>query len=300
MLRKTLLFVLIINMGITACSSDDHNETENIQIKLSLVNENGEETTVFNVGENIYFQIKIVNESDNMISIPGKSAPNGSILSDVFGIFSMNGDLIGTPYDSLSEYDTEILPHQSLTLTCCWLMYPEKKAKDYYPFIVNKIKIPIEAGDYYTSCPLSIGNHDERYRVDFKIVDNSEANKVMKETTQELIGRWKMTKNSFGDIMNGNIYLEFDARLKARYEVHTVEGDLPIVESNFWLEYDWINMEDENTLFGHLLFKMSGNTRFPEGNDRFACTIKKSEMILMPDMGNYYYMDPTMYFARVN
>ena len=299
-MQKTILSLFVMTMAIIACSSDDNKDSDSVQIKLSLVNEDSKETTTFNVGENITFQVKIMNESNDKVYIPCKSASTGTIPSEIFGVYSMDGNLIGVPYDILSENDTEIQPHQSLTLTCCWLMYPQKPSKDYQPFIVDKIKKPLKAGNYYTTFPLVIGNQTEIYKIDFKIVENEKTNNTMNEATRQLVGRWKLTKNGFGNVSDSNVYIEFDAELGAKYEVKTEEGNLPVVESNFWLEYDWVNVQDSNTLLGHLLFKKEGNKRFPEGNDRFACSIKNNEMTLLPDMGYKYFVDPTMYFVREN
>jgi hypothetical protein len=298
-MQKALLSLFVMTMGIIACSSDDNKDSDSVQIKLSLVNEDSKETTTFNVGENITFQVKIMNESNEMVYLPGKSPSIGTISTEIFGVYSMDGNLIGVPYDILSENDTEIQPHQSLTLTCCWLMYPQKPSKDYQPFIVDKIKKPLKAGNYYTTFPLVIGNQTEIYKIDFKIVENEKTNNTMNEATRQLVGRWKKVPNPFMSIVYDE-FIEFDEELGAKYEINKEENLLNVVESNFWLEYDWVNVQDSNTLQGHLLFKKSGNEMFPEGNDRFACSIKDNEMTLLPDMGNNYFMDPTMYFVREN
>ena len=301
MKRKVFLFSipLLTMLLLPACSSDDNKDSDSVQIKLSLVNEDSEETTMFNVGENITFQIKIMNESNDKVYLPSKSASTGTIPTEIFGVYSMDGNFVGVPYDVLSEYDSVIQPHQSLTLTCCWLMYPQKPSKDYQPFIVDKIKKPLKAGNYYTTFPLVIGDQTEIYKIDFKIVENEETNKTMREATRQLVGRWKKIANPFMSVVY-DVFIEFDAELGAKYEIKKEENILNVLESNFWLEYDWTNMQDSNTLQGHLLFKKSGNEMFPEGNDRFACSIKNNEMILLPDMGNNYFMDPTMYFIREN
>ena len=55
------VFVMLTAV-MTACSSeeDDVNDTEGICLSFRLLNEKGEETTTFNKGENIFFDLEIL------------------------------------------------------------------------------------------------------------------------------------------------------------------------------------------------------------------------------------------------
>ena len=68
-MRKSYYYVvaaMFMTMSFSGCSSeeDDIDDKEGICLSFRLLNERGEETTTFNKGENIFFDLEIVNNCD--------------------------------------------------------------------------------------------------------------------------------------------------------------------------------------------------------------------------------------------
>ena len=58
--------IVMLTAVMTACSSEENdvNDNEGICLSFHLLNEKGEETTTFNKGENIFFDLEIANNCD--------------------------------------------------------------------------------------------------------------------------------------------------------------------------------------------------------------------------------------------
>ena len=68
-MRKSYYYVvaaMFMTMSFSGCSSDedDVNDNEGICLSFRRLNEKGEETTAFNKGENIFFDLEIANNCD--------------------------------------------------------------------------------------------------------------------------------------------------------------------------------------------------------------------------------------------
>lgn len=148
--RHYFILVAAIVMMIavmTACNSeeDDVNDNEGICLSFRLLNERGEETTTFNKGENIFFDLEIVNNCDttmvytfekgnDWISENGISKNGPDMLfplsnEDFFCVFDKNDNKIGIPYSGIYCYGTywgTVESHSSYHVRCSWKVTEEE------------------------------------------------------------------------------------------------------------------------------------------------------------------------------
>ena len=92
------------------------------------------------------------------------------------------------------------------------------------------------------------------------------------------------------DYMSSGIYIEFDDKgnVACEYGVGSENYKKEVYEVK--IENDWSSVEKKAS--GHIAFPLCG-----EG--RFKCSVEGNQLILLPDEGAYYIMDPTKYFVKV-
>ena len=123
------------------------------------------------------------------------------------------------------------------------------------------------------------------------VVDNSDATRTIKESVvQSLTGRWQLVRQGELDYMSSGIYIEFDDKgnVACEYGVGSENYKKEVYEVK--IENDWSSVEKKAS--GHIAFPLCG-----EG--RFKCSVEGNQLILLPDEGAYYIIDPTKYFVKV-
>ena len=153
-------------------------------------------------------------------------------------------------------------------------------------------------------------SHDDDGFID-DLTGQSLKNMVSSETSEkyqfgtpmeEIIGKWKLTRQGTLDMSNSGTFLKFDKKnnnVIYDFQMELGEECHAHYESTYSFEDDWKQNEEDNTLSGHVSFLMGGNIESPEEKDRLFCIFTGEHMILIPDMGYNYYLDPTMYFVRI-
>lgn len=116
-----------------------------------------------------------------------------------------------------------------------------------------------------------------------------------------IIGKWKQVRQGNIDMTDRNIILHFrnDGKVEYSFNLHAngeTNTSNPKV-SSYVFEDDWNYDEGRKVLEGHLSFLMHEElgTNVP---DRFRARVDRDRLVLTPDMGIYYFVDPTMYFER--
>lgn len=121
--------------------------------------------------------------------------------------------------------------------------------------------------------------------------DSSDAKQIIRETVvPSLTGKWQLVRQGELDCQASGIYVEFDdnGNVICEYGVGSdnYKKELYVVK----MEYDWASV-------GH---KVTGHISFPLcGEGRFLCSVEDNQLVLLPDEGVFYIMDPTKYFVKV-
>ena len=167
---KKLVFLLgvLLSLGMfCACSSDDEDvipqseeikESEadsmsgKIRINCSLLNDSGEEVSSFNYGDDICFELRVVNNSEKVLFFFDDIVFIGGAL---FRVYSAEGKDMGTPWTSIGkEYiAVGIEPNTTSRLICKWIAPISDR-----PLEKNKENSPLPKGDYYTSFKIKYTN----------------------------------------------------------------------------------------------------------------------------------------------
>lgn len=186
-LRKSL-FLLMAGAGIaavlTGCGDDDENKAvekprKELNAKLTLKNERGQETTTFKAGENIFFCLTTsysctpaqydytttvwylfgisrdgkdyMPSSDEMVNVPVELG--GDYLTKewptAMAVFTADGQFVGYPMDIIYSGRLSIKPGDSVYYECPWLAVGDQVV---YTSIFGKTtpREPLPAGKYYT------------------------------------------------------------------------------------------------------------------------------------------------------
>lgn len=130
-------------------------ESNNIEFKFCLLNENGQPTTVFNIGENFIFSFSFKNKSQETISVTTEF-----INSDFFRVFlSQNSLDMGKPWTGVwcefsgMPQEIKLMPDSSMQLSCPWIL--TEKNIPVYPLCMAESKDPLMQGEYYTKIDLN-------------------------------------------------------------------------------------------------------------------------------------------------
>ena len=172
-----LSFLLMIFSVGCSSEEDDVNDNEGICLSFRLLNEKGEETTTFNKGENIFFDLEIVNNCDttlvytfergnDWVSENGISKNGADMLfplsnEDFFCVFDKDDNKIGIPYSGIycyGKYWSAVESHSSYHIRCPWKQTDEQVWPDVRP--TDDVSFPcckfstmddLPAGEYYVS-----------------------------------------------------------------------------------------------------------------------------------------------------
>jgi len=180
-LKKSLLLLMVgagSLAGMTACGDDDDDVQPASRRQLPtftfcLKNESGQDTTVFSVGENIFFTLSVKNNSaiaetfesyalfalvkrdetwydSNAISTSGLADYAEQIgHPTAFAVYTADGQLVGYPMDKIGYEKTEVGVGETITYQCPWL---STGGQTVYSSIFRKeqLREPLPAGKYYT------------------------------------------------------------------------------------------------------------------------------------------------------
>lgn len=146
-------------------------EVDGIEFKFCLLNQKGEPATVFNEGENLFFNFSFKNSSSNPVI-----ATTEFINQNFYRVFRLSDNTdMGKPWTglwcqySLSPQEINLEPNNSKELCCPWLLVGGNTPD--YPLCMSMSKDVLNKGEYFTS-----------FVLDFHYVSNGKA-KVIKDIT---------------------------------------------------------------------------------------------------------------------
>ena len=180
-MRKSFFcaMVALLTLALTGCSEDGIEEQlagcqasfigDAYGIGYSLKNENGDRTTTFKEGENIIFDVTIINSTGYELHL----ADERGILMGIMSVFRSDGEYVGNPFQS-AFYTMELRwitveAHGRLHWSYPWI-YDERYAHDdrygsstsYSTNVLSPVA-PLPKGAYYVMM---------KYKVMYHIVDN--------------------------------------------------------------------------------------------------------------------------------
>ena len=137
----------------------------------------------------------------------------------------------------------------------------------------------------------------------FCACSNDDYGLITKEAQTSIIGKWKLIRNGNIEIESSTEFVEFCKNGIVRYEFGVGTDNYRLIESQLEFEDDWAysyNNEIVKGIYGHIHFMIYGSGLNGDEPNRFLChIIGNDELVLMPDEGDMYIMDPTMYYIRV-
>ena len=171
--------VALLTLALTGCSEDGIEEQlagcqasfigDAYGIGYSLKNENGDRITTFKEGENIIFDVTIINSTGYELHL----ADERGILMGIMSVFRSDGEYVGNPFQSASttlelRWIT-VEAHGRLHWSYPWI-YDERYAHDdrygsstsYSTNVLSPVA-PLPKGAYYVMM---------KYKVMYHIVDN--------------------------------------------------------------------------------------------------------------------------------
>jgi hypothetical protein len=111
------------------------------------------------------------------------------------------------------------------------------------------------------------------------------------EAVSSLVGKWQLARQGDVDFLSSGIFVEFGGD-------HTATCEYGVGSEHYWKKSSTVDFEDDWTFEDG---RISGHLSFPFcGEHRFICDIKPDTLILLPDEGAMYTMDPTKYLIRVS
>ena len=163
---KRLVLIAIMVVEISSCASDGFGTSDDIQVKYCLRNEQGEETTVFNYGENIIFELTLYNNGKYTVCLPDE-VTLFSIYS-TFQVYSIDGKYIGTPYSTAKKQFIPVIisSGKKRQYQSCWMVHWEDMN---FPIFPIELKEPLPKGTYYSYFQLDLNDDISQCKVSFTI-----------------------------------------------------------------------------------------------------------------------------------
>ena len=112
----SLIAITLLATSMTSCNKDDEEIRNGIDLNFCLLNANGEEQTTFKSGDNIYFDLTIVNNCDTKMVytfeewndrvVKSGICKNGADMflpsaEELFCVYDEAGKEVGVPYDGM-------------------------------------------------------------------------------------------------------------------------------------------------------------------------------------------------------
>jgi hypothetical protein len=162
MKHSYLVFCLIAALfgSLASCKKEPEAPREPVSATYRVLNEKGQETAVFALGQAIVLSYEVRNDTDQ------EAYFNNPVFSyahfmEVFRDADGQSNLVGTPYTDMSlNYSMFVVvaAHSTRSFTIPWVasaQYP-----DMYPFNGHAANAPLPAGRYHTSVlPLIAWHH---------------------------------------------------------------------------------------------------------------------------------------------
>lgn len=143
--------------GLTGCKKDKITPTEPLAFTFQLLNEQGQETSVFAPGQNIVFHFEARNTTDQkMFLLTDLRNLTQQGLPSIYRFTQGAPQLVGQPYNGLCvNYVGGPLPlpaHDALQFTIKWLE-PVKPTNvfEHEPFCDHAVTTALPKGHYYAS-----------------------------------------------------------------------------------------------------------------------------------------------------
>ena len=136
-------------------------EKDGIIMTLCLLNSAGDSTVTFCEGEEIIFDLKIENTTDEHISIPGGPWTLGY---DTFRVYTVEGEDCGVSWTYIEDWTEEmsyLWPFTTYHYQCPW--YSDSVMKATYPFIFKPSQKELIKGCYYTEAYCHINDETTLY-----------------------------------------------------------------------------------------------------------------------------------------
>lgn len=188
---KLSTLVLLFGFITAGCKKDDFfelqigdknavitHEVNGIEFKFCLLNELGQPATIFNEGENFYFQFSIKNNNNEAIGFQ-----YDFINSDFFKIKSKTNDYgkswqsIFCQYIAQIPSDYIIKSNETKSLWLPWIITNDN-SKNIFPFCPTTEKLALKTGNYYTELNLMFNytikqsEHSltgKKFKINFKV-----------------------------------------------------------------------------------------------------------------------------------
>ena len=126
---------------------------------------------------------------------------------------------------------------------------------------------------------------------------------VTTDAQTSIIGKWKLVPNGDFEIDSSTVFVDFCENGIVRYEMGVGKDNYRLIESQLEFEDDWAysyENDEVKGIYGHIYFMMYGSGLNHDEPNRFLChIIGNNELVLVPDDGEMFIMDPTMYYIRV-
>ena len=148
--NKIIIFLplfLAMMLGVTGCNSED---SEDVTAIYHVLDKNGHEASVFNYGDEILFELIVMNSSNH----PLKFEDWRMLQRDACVVYDSDGQLYNPiPNDNLMTYPVTIEPGKPYF---CQLIWPWDR-------------VPLPIGKYYSTYTLNVDKIYKTYTINFEI-----------------------------------------------------------------------------------------------------------------------------------
>lgn len=144
----TILLMLFFSMSHMSCNKDVEG-TLDYSVHYCLLDENGDESTSFHMGEDIVFELTLVNTSDHEL----KFKDEREFILSAFSVYNSSRDYMNTAAVNVLEnmHPVSVKPGESYQKRQRW----ERE--------------PLPPGEYYSPLTVRIGNKTRNYITKFKV-----------------------------------------------------------------------------------------------------------------------------------
>ena len=185
----SLIAITLLATSMTSCNKDDEEIRNGIDLNFCLLNANGEEQTTFKSGDNIYFDLTIVNNCDTKMVytfeewndrvVKSGICKNGADMflpsaEELFCVYDEAGKEVGVPYDGMfcqftAQTWMTIEPHSTSHLRCTW-KETGRNEDITYPICGCANMPDLSIGKYQVSFRIKYRNKANNPESDFKTI----------------------------------------------------------------------------------------------------------------------------------
>ena len=158
--RFPILFVAFAG-GMVGCQKTDTTPTAPLTASFQLLNERGQEASVFPQGQNVVFRFQLANTSDQDIAVTNPVIDARDFL-EVFRTADQQPVSLGKPYSGIfcnyiGGYPYTVPAHQVLTFTIAWVDAPAYPIG--FPFCGHAPTMYLPTGHYRTAFTPAVNWH---------------------------------------------------------------------------------------------------------------------------------------------